>query len=268
MTWAQFQQWEGLMRDEIAKTATLKGVLGGDGVTVNGDIIALDPAGESSRYRLGATTGGGGGGGGGSTSGGLRWMAIFGEVTMTQTVYEAPYWYPTLQSAVFSYEPRLIALIPMAQVTTTDFYPEGTSAAVLPYIITGLPTYAQAGEVYPGQVLHDNQPAVDSPPDVHPAYHYKKDAVIKFYARGYSDTSLVEGVLPFARGRRAGDVKLTLTQVQIAEIGEPLETVVLSEDYEVTADWSGSDISFTSFTTGPLYLGSAATISLTGLQRP
>lgn len=247
MTWEQFQQWEGLMRDEIAKTATVKGVLGGDGVTVNGDIIALDPAGESSR-----------------TPTGLRWMAIFGEVTMMQTVYVAPYWYPTLQSAVFSYEPRLIALIPMAQVTTTDYYPGITGTAVLPYIITGLPTYAQAGEVHPGRVIDDDL----GPTFEGAAYHFKKEAVIKFYARGYSDDALVDGVLPFARGRRAGDVKLTLTQAQSVITGDPLETVALSADYEVTADWSGASLSFTSFPTEPLYGGSLATILLTGLQRP
>ena len=264
MTWAQFQQWEGLMRDEIAKTASAKGVMGGDGVTVNGEIIALEPASASSRYRLGASSGGGGG----QTNVGLRWMAIFGEVTMTQTVYVPPYFYPTLESAVFEYEPRLIALIPMAQITTEDYYPQSTGTEVLPYIITGLPTYAQTGEAYPGRVLDEDQPMVEDPPDTRPAYHYKKDAEIKFYARGYTDNSLVNGTLPFYQGRRAGDVKLTLTQTQLAVTGEPPENVVLSEDYEVTADYSGSALNFTSFTSGPLYLGSFATISLTGLQRP
>lgn len=252
MTWEQFQQWEGLMRDEIAKTATLRGVLGGDGVTVNGDIIALAPPVVQ-----------------GSRPEGLLYMAIFGEVTMTQTVYVAPYWYPTLQSAVFTYEPRLIALIPMAQVTTTDYYPGITGTSVLPYIITGLPTYAQAGEVHPGRVIDDDQGAyTDLYGNNIPAYHYKKEAVIKFYARGYNDDALVDGVLPFARGRRAGDVKLTLTQAQSVITGDPLEPVLLSADYEVTADWSGASLSFTSFPTEPLYGGSLATISLTGLQRP
>jgi hypothetical protein len=248
MTWAQFQQWEGLMRDEIAKTASAKGVMGGDGVTVNGEIIALEPASASSRQ----------------TNVGLRWMAIFGEVTMTQTVYVPPYFYPTLESAVFEYEPRLIALIPMAQITTEDYYPGITGTAVLPYIITNLPTYALAGEIHPGRVIDDDL----GPSTEGAAYHYKKEAVIKFYARGYSDDALVDGVLPFARGRRAGDVKLTLTQAQSVVTGDPLEVVPLTANYEVTTDYTGASLTFTSFPTEPLYGGSLATISLTGLQRP
>jgi hypothetical protein len=254
------------MRDEIAKNASAKGVMGGDGVTVNGEIIALEPASASSRYRLGATSGSGGGG---LTPVGLRWLAIFGEVTMTQTVYVAPDWYPTLQSAVFTYEPRKIILIPMSQVTSEDYFPGITGTAVLPYIITGLPTYAQSGEVYPGQVIDDNSGAYyDLYGDYHPAYHFKKEAMIKFYARGYSDDALVDGVLPFARGRRAGDVKLTLLQAQSVLIGDPLEPVLQSASYEVTADYTGSSLPFTSFASEPLYGGFLATISLTGLQRP